>query len=120
MANIDMLYDMAIDPDSLDTTVVEAGRAWAAQHGYGVPRDDVRAYLRFVVTPLERDSKPEDSELAKFHTWLSEVGGPSEALVQRFIDSFRAGVQGSTHLQKIPAANGRAPQMEGIALADLQ
>lgn len=85
--------EMAIDPDSIDLEVVEAGRAWAAEQGASVPRDDVLAYIRFVVWP-EEEGKEEDSELLKFYRWLNEVGGPSEALVNQFIATFRAKTKG--------------------------
>lgn len=102
-ANSDTLLDMAIEPTSIDMEVVEAGRAWAAQQGIGIPRNDIRAYLRFVSTPAEA-GKESESELLKFYRWLNELGGPSEALVNQFIDSFRAKVQGQADLQRVPSA----------------
>lgn len=108
--NSDTLLDMAIEPTSIDMEVVEAGRAWAASQGIGVPRNDIQAYLRFVVTPAT-PGKEDESELLKFYRWLNEMGGPSEALVQQFIDTFRATVQKqkstgqrATDIQRIPIA----------------
>lgn len=104
-ANSDTVFEMAIDPDSIDMAVVEAGRAWAAQNGISVPRDDAQAYIRFVVTPPSNTpgKKEEESELLKFYRWLNEMGGPSEPLVNQFLDTFRAKVPGKTDLQRVPA-----------------
>lgn len=108
--NSETLLDMAIEPTSIDSEVVEAGRAWAASQGIGVPRNDIQAYLRFVVTPPVQ-GKEDESELLKFYRWLNEMGGPSEALVQQFIATFRAtvqekpGKQSATDLQRVQVAN---------------
>lgn len=104
--NSDTLLDMAIEPTSIDMEVVEAGRTWAAQNGIGVPRNDIQAYLRFVVTPAT-PGKEDDSELLKFYRWLNELGGPSEALVQQFINSFRGNGSGQKGIQRVEVAERR-------------
>lgn len=117
--NSDTLLDMAIEPTSIDMEVVDAGRAWAASQGIGVPRSDVQAYLRFVVTPVAQ-GKEDESELLKFYRWLNEIGGPSEALVNQFIDTFRAKVQGAKGVQGVSPANGRQTTVVAKPLVDVQ
>lgn len=117
--NSETLLDMAIDPVSVDMEVVEAGRAWAANQGIGVPRNDIQAYLRFVVTPPAQ-GKEDESELLKFYRWLNELGGPSEALVSQFINLFRGHNSGKKDIQRVQAANGRQSEVDAKSLVDVQ
>lgn len=113
----DLLYEMAIDPESIDAAFVEAGRQWAEEKGYGATSNDIKLFLR--VVPVEPKKGEKISELAKFHTWLYEIGGPSEALVDQFIATFRANVQRQKNLPGVAFAIGQQAEMEAVAVVDV-
>lgn len=93
-ARLDYLHTKAIDRDSIDTSVVEAARAYAAQDGYELSHDDLLVFLETVITPSPPGTPYAETEQGKFYAWIREAGGPSEALIDRIINTFRAEVSG--------------------------
>lgn len=107
-----MLMSMAVDVDSLDTTVLEAAQQWADDNGIEIPSDPVRAFIQVVAG---------EGEITEFFQWLNSLEGPKSALVDQFIKIFRSEgpVQGTNGVD-MGHTNPRrtVPRMAGSPQAD--